>query len=83
MSGADVSGGLCGLGHATVRGTLVSQRRFIVGDPATCIQAVQQYRDEFGITHFIARMHAPGMDPRKVAPSMRLFVQRVMPAFVA
>jgi alkanesulfonate monooxygenase SsuD/methylene tetrahydromethanopterin reductase-like flavin-dependent oxidoreductase (luciferase family) len=68
-------------GHAAVTGTNLGQGRFIVGDPATCIRAIQRYRQTFGITHFIMRMHAPGMDPKAVEHSMRLFAQHVMPAF--
>lgn len=68
-------------GHATVAGSNLGQTRFIVGDPTTCIRAIQLYRQRFGITHFIARMHAPGMDPKAVERSMRLFAQHVMPAF--
>lgn len=70
-------------GHATVAGTSPSQGRFIVGDPVTCVQAIRQHREAFGITHFIARMHAPGMAPNAVERSMRLFAQHVMPAFAA
>ena len=70
-------------GHATVAGTSASQHRFIVGDPATCTQAIRRYRDEFAITHFVVRMHAPGMNPKAVERSMRLFAQHVMPAFGA
>jgi alkanesulfonate monooxygenase SsuD/methylene tetrahydromethanopterin reductase-like flavin-dependent oxidoreductase (luciferase family) len=56
------------------------QGRFIIGDPAGCIERIRTLIDEVGPTHLILRMQWPGMTQEEVLANMRLFTTEVMPA---
>jgi probable F420-dependent oxidoreductase len=55
--------------------------RFIIGDPAHCIQAIEKFRRELGINHLMFRMQAPGITRAATLDSMRRFASEVMPHF--
>jgi len=53
---------------------------FVVGDPATCARQVRRYRDELGITHFLARVQWPGVSQDAALRGIRLLGEDVIPA---
>ncbi len=58
----------------------LAEDRIILGDPASCVEQIERFRKELGITHLICRISSPGI-PREVArESLELFAREVMPA---
>lgn len=53
-------------------------KRFIIGGPERCIEALTEYR-EMGITHFIAHTQFTGLSHELVMKSMRILAEKVMP----
>jgi len=53
----------------------------IVGDPDTCARTVKQYFDECGIDQLICQMKFGAVSDEKVAESIRLFGEHVIPQF--
>lgn len=53
---------------------------FVVGDPASCARQVRRYRDELGITHFLARVQWPGVPQEAALRGIRLLGEEVIPA---
>jgi alkanesulfonate monooxygenase SsuD/methylene tetrahydromethanopterin reductase-like flavin-dependent oxidoreductase (luciferase family) len=51
---------------------------FIVGDPAGCVDAIQRYRDELGVTHLLARVQWPGVDQEAALRGIRLLGEKVL-----
>jgi alkanesulfonate monooxygenase SsuD/methylene tetrahydromethanopterin reductase-like flavin-dependent oxidoreductase (luciferase family) len=52
----------------------------IFGDPAYCIERLQQFKETFGMHQFICWFNTGGKIPHKqVMESMRLFAEQVMP----
>lgn len=52
---------------------------FIVGDPPACIEAIQRYREDLGITYLLARVQWPGVGHRAAQASIRLLGDRILP----
>jgi luciferase family oxidoreductase group 1 len=57
------------------------ERFFVMGTPETCIQRLEALRDAMGIDHFNASFSFGAIPQDKVLNSMRLFSEKVMPAF--
>ncbi len=53
---------------------------FVVGDPAGCAESIRRYRDELGITHFLARVQWPGVSQQEALRAIRLLGEEVIPA---
>jgi alkanesulfonate monooxygenase SsuD/methylene tetrahydromethanopterin reductase-like flavin-dependent oxidoreductase (luciferase family) len=53
----------------------------IVGDPERCIDAIRRWRELFGLTSVSGTFHFGGMPQELALKNMRLFSERVMPAF--
>lgn len=53
----------------------------IVGDPQRCIDTIRRWRDEAGLTTFSGTFHFGGMPQELALKNIRLFAERVMPAF--
>lgn len=53
---------------------------FVVGDPAGCARQVRRYRDELGVTHFLARVQWPGVPQTAALRAIRLLGEQVIPA---
>ena len=57
------------------------QDRFIFGDPEFAVGEIRRYFEETPTTLLIIRPQLPGLPHNKVARSMELFAERVMPQF--
>ena len=53
----------------------------IAGDPARCVDLIERYRETFPLTTFSGQFHFGGMPQELALRSIRLFAERVMPAF--
>jgi len=53
----------------------------IFGDPERCIDSIQRWREEAGLTTFSFAFHFGGMPDEMAMTSLRLFAERVMPQF--
>jgi probable F420-dependent oxidoreductase len=65
-------------------GTLTVQElakdRFILGSPAQCIEQIERFRQQLGLTHLICRLSFPGVPREASAASVEWFTRDVMPA---
>jgi probable F420-dependent oxidoreductase len=65
-------------------GTLTIQRlaedRFILGTPAQCLEQIERFRQQLGLTHLICRVSFPGVPRELSSASMQRFTREVMPA---
>jgi probable F420-dependent oxidoreductase len=65
-------------------GTLTIQRlaeeRFILGTPAQCIEQIERFRRQLGLTHLICRLSFPGVPRQASMACVERFTQAVMPA---
>jgi probable F420-dependent oxidoreductase len=65
-------------------GTLTIQRlaedRFILGTPAQCLEQIERFRHELGLTHLICRLSFPGVPSKAAVASVERFTRDVMPA---
>jgi len=52
-----------------------------IGTPGEVITMLEDYFARTRVTHLVMAMALPGLDPRKVSASMRLFAREVMPHF--
>jgi alkanesulfonate monooxygenase SsuD/methylene tetrahydromethanopterin reductase-like flavin-dependent oxidoreductase (luciferase family) len=59
----------------------LKEDRFIVGDPAYCIEQIEQHRKRLGIQEMGFRLHWPGMPFRKVMDAIELLGKHVLPHF--
>jgi natural product biosynthesis luciferase-like monooxygenase protein len=59
----------------------IAQNGVIVGDPARCIEVIQYWRETLGLTTLSGTFHFGGMPHELALRSLRLFAERVMPAF--
>ena len=57
------------------------QNRFIVGDPAYCIEHIELHRERLGIQEMGFRLHWPGMPHEHVVRAITLLGERVLPHF--
>ncbi len=55
--------------------------QMIFGGPETCIEKLRILGEEAGINNLICWMNFGALDQEKIARSMRLFAEAVMPAF--
>jgi alkanesulfonate monooxygenase SsuD/methylene tetrahydromethanopterin reductase-like flavin-dependent oxidoreductase (luciferase family) len=53
----------------------------IAGDPQRCVDTIRRWRDEAGLTTFSGTFHFGGMPQELALKNIRLFAERVMPAF--
>ena len=53
---------------------------FVVGDPAGCARQIRRYRDELGVTHFLARVQWPGVSHEAALRGIRHLGEQVIPA---
>jgi alkanesulfonate monooxygenase SsuD/methylene tetrahydromethanopterin reductase-like flavin-dependent oxidoreductase (luciferase family) len=53
----------------------------IIGTPDETISMLEEYFARTRITHLVMAMALPGVDPKKVSASMRLFAKEVIPHF--
>ena len=57
------------------------QDRFIVGDPAYCIEHIARHRERLGIQQMGFRLHWPGMPHQRVMQAIALLGEHVLPHF--
>ncbi len=55
--------------------------RFIVGDPAYCIEQIEQHRTRLGIQQMGFRLHWPGLSHQRVMHAIELLGKHVLPHF--
>ncbi len=53
----------------------------IAGDPQRCIDAIHRWQEEVGLTTMSGTFHFGGMPQEMALKNIRLFAERVMPAF--
>lgn len=53
----------------------------IAGDPQRCIDTIHQWREQVGLTTMSGTFHFGGMPQEMALKNIRLFAERVMPAF--
>jgi alkanesulfonate monooxygenase SsuD/methylene tetrahydromethanopterin reductase-like flavin-dependent oxidoreductase (luciferase family) len=52
----------------------------IAGDPKRCIDTIQRWREEVGLTTISGTFHFGGMPQEMALKNIRLFAEKVMPA---
>jgi len=57
------------------------QDRFIVGDPAYCIEQIARHQERLDIQQMGFRLHWPGMPHQRVMQAIELLGERVLPHF--
>ncbi len=57
------------------------QDRFIVGDPAYCIEQIARHQERLGIQQMGFRLHWPGMPHQRVMQAIALLGEHVLPRF--
>ena len=57
------------------------QDRFIVGDPAYCIEQIARHQERLGIQEMGFRLHWPGMPHQRVMQAIALLGEHVLPHF--
>ncbi|HXG51577.1 MAG TPA: LLM class flavin-dependent oxidoreductase [candidate division Zixibacteria bacterium] len=70
-------------GLLTVRDprTQLSEGFVIAGDPERCIDTIEKWRSEVGLTAISGTFHFGGMPQEMALKNIRLFAERVMPEF--
>ena len=53
----------------------------MIGTPNEAISMLEEYFARTRVTHLVMAMALPGVNPKKVSASMRLFAKEVMPHF--
>ncbi|MPZ88620.1 MAG: LLM class flavin-dependent oxidoreductase [Nitriliruptorales bacterium] len=61
---------------------LVDQR-FVIGSPDDCLEELERWRDDVGVTHFILRTEWSGLPHELARESLELINERVIPALRA
>jgi alkanesulfonate monooxygenase SsuD/methylene tetrahydromethanopterin reductase-like flavin-dependent oxidoreductase (luciferase family) len=61
--------------------TQLSEGLAIAGDPQRCIDTIKRWRDEVGLTTLSGTFHFGGMPQELALKNIRLFAEKVMPAF--
>jgi alkanesulfonate monooxygenase SsuD/methylene tetrahydromethanopterin reductase-like flavin-dependent oxidoreductase (luciferase family) len=59
----------------------IAAGNIIVGDPDRCIEVIRRWRDTLGLTTLSGTFHFGGLPQELALRSIRLFAERVMPAF--
>jgi alkanesulfonate monooxygenase SsuD/methylene tetrahydromethanopterin reductase-like flavin-dependent oxidoreductase (luciferase family) len=57
------------------------ENRFIVGDPAYCVEQIRLHQERLGIQQMGFRLHWPGMPHQQVRRAIELLGERVLPQF--
>jgi probable F420-dependent oxidoreductase len=65
-------------GTLTIQG--LAKDRFILGSPAQCIEQIERFRQDLGLTHLICRLSFPGVPREASLASVDRFTQAVVPA---
>jgi probable F420-dependent oxidoreductase len=65
-------------GTLTIQG--LAKDRFILGSPAQCIEQIERFRQQLGLTHLICRLSFPGVSREASSVSVERFARDVMPA---
>jgi alkanesulfonate monooxygenase SsuD/methylene tetrahydromethanopterin reductase-like flavin-dependent oxidoreductase (luciferase family) len=70
------------MGLLTVRDvkTQLTEGFVIAGDPQRCVDTIQKWREEVGLTTISGTFHFGGMPQEMAVKNIRLFAERVMPA---
>src|SRR5439155_5623868 len=59
----------------------VARGNIIAGDPARCIEIIEQWRELLGLTTISGTFYFGGMPPELALENIRLFAEKVAPAF--
>ena len=57
----------------------IARDQAIIGTPEECVDAIDQYKEETGVTNLICRFSFPGVSHEESMRSMKLFVDKVRP----
>jgi alkanesulfonate monooxygenase SsuD/methylene tetrahydromethanopterin reductase-like flavin-dependent oxidoreductase (luciferase family) len=58
----------------------LAQDRIILGDPQTCIDAIERFQNALNVEHLVCRFSVPGIPRQVCGTSLNLFTREVMPA---
>lgn len=58
----------------------LAENRIILGDPKTCIDAIDRFRKALNVKHLVCRFSVPGISRQACERSVDLFSREVMPA---
>lgn len=58
----------------------IAREQSIIGTPEECIETVKRYKDELPVNNLICRFKFPGISHDEAVRSMKLFVEKVLPA---
>jgi probable F420-dependent oxidoreductase len=58
----------------------LAEDRFILGTPGQCLDQIERFRQQLGLTHLICRLSLPGVPCEASVASVELFTREVMPA---
>jgi probable F420-dependent oxidoreductase len=58
----------------------LAEDRFILGTPAQCLEQIERFRQQLGLTHLICRLSFPGVRREASTASMERFAREVLPA---
>ncbi|HMN62809.1 MAG TPA: LLM class flavin-dependent oxidoreductase [Anaerolinea sp.] len=59
----------------------LSQDRFIIGSPDTCIKQIQRFVDTFQVDHLICRLYFPGISHEFIMRELELIGKEIIPVF--
>lgn len=58
----------------------LAREQSIIGTPEECIETIKRYKDELPVNNLICRFKFPGISHEEAVRSMKLFVEKVLPA---
>jgi len=58
----------------------IAREQSIIGTPEECIDTIKRYKDELPVNNLICRFKFPGISHDEAVRSMKLFVEKVLPA---
>jgi alkanesulfonate monooxygenase SsuD/methylene tetrahydromethanopterin reductase-like flavin-dependent oxidoreductase (luciferase family) len=58
----------------------IAREQSIIGTPEECIETIQRYKDALPVNNLICRFKFPGISHDEAVRSMKLFVEKVLPA---
>lgn len=58
----------------------IAREQSIIGTPEECIETIKRYMDELPVDNLICRFKFPGISHEEAVRSMKLFVEKVLPA---
>jgi alkanesulfonate monooxygenase SsuD/methylene tetrahydromethanopterin reductase-like flavin-dependent oxidoreductase (luciferase family) len=62
----------------TLRIQGLARDRFILGSPAQCVEQIERFRQDLGLTHLICRLSFPGVPREASVASVEQFTREVM-----